>query len=180
MLHIGGIGLARGYWRDEERTRASFILHPDTGERLYRTGDLGRYRPDGTVELLGREDTQVKIQGHRIELGEIEAAFLLHPGVRAAVVSAAGDPRGVRRLVAHVVPTDGGATESELRRFLGEKLPASLQPSSITLVPHLPLSRNGKVDRSALTDARVNGKEPAAASDAFAPTDRATKSLIAI
>ncbi|HZB94544.1 MAG TPA: amino acid adenylation domain-containing protein, partial [Herpetosiphonaceae bacterium] len=68
-LYIGGVGLAQGYWRDEEKTAARFITHPQTGERLYRTGDLGRYWPDGTIEFLGREDFQVKIQGYRIELG---------------------------------------------------------------------------------------------------------------
>ena len=82
-LYIGGVGLAQGYWRDAEKTAASFIDHPRTGERLYRTGDLGRYLPDGSIEFLGREDFQVKIQGHRIELGEIEAALEQHPGVRA-------------------------------------------------------------------------------------------------
>jgi amino acid adenylation domain-containing protein len=103
-LYIGGIGLALGYLHDEEKTRASFLLHPETGERLYRTGDLGRLLPGGDIEFLGREDLQVKVQGHRIELGEIEAALLEHPGVRAAVVAAVGEARGPRRLVAWVVP----------------------------------------------------------------------------
>ncbi|HEX3528277.1 MAG TPA: amino acid adenylation domain-containing protein, partial [Thermoanaerobaculia bacterium] len=103
-LFIGGAGVALGYWRDEERTQASFVRHPFTGERLYRTGDLGRYLPDGTIEFLGREDSQVKVQGYRIELGEIEAAIGQHPEVHDVVVTAAGDPRGERRLVAYVVP----------------------------------------------------------------------------
>ncbi len=75
-LFIGGVGLARDYWRNPEQTDARFIRHPKTGQRLYDTGDLGRYRPDGTIEFLGREDQQVKIRGFRIELGEIEAALL--------------------------------------------------------------------------------------------------------
>jgi amino acid adenylation domain-containing protein len=104
QLYIGGISLAKGYWRDEEKTRASFITHPNTGERLYRTGDLGRYLPDGNIEFLGREDFQVKIRGHRIELGEIEAALLQHPRVHTAVVTAAGELRGNKRLIAYVVP----------------------------------------------------------------------------
>jgi amino acid adenylation domain-containing protein len=108
QLHIGGIGLALGYWRDEEKTRGSFITHPETGERLYRTGDLGRYLPSGDIEFLGREDFQVKIQGYRIELGEIEAALALHPGVQAAAVAAVG-PRSNQRLVAYVVPAPGAA-----------------------------------------------------------------------
>jgi amino acid adenylation domain-containing protein len=106
-LYIGGVGLSRGYWRDEERTAASFVRHPRTGERLYRTGDLGRWQPDGTIEFLGREDLQVKIQGYRIELGEIEAVLERHPRVKTAAVLALGEPRGHRRLAAWIVPADG-------------------------------------------------------------------------
>jgi amino acid adenylation domain-containing protein len=104
QLYIGGIGLAKGYWRNEEKTSARFIIHPESGERLYLTGDLGRYLPDGNIEFLGREDFQVKVQGFRIELGEIEAALLEHKAVRAAVVTAVGELRGNKRLVAYVVP----------------------------------------------------------------------------
>uniref|UniRef100_A0A3S7V076 L-cysteine--[L-cysteinyl-carrier protein] ligase n=1 Tax=Phaselicystis flava TaxID=525924 RepID=A0A3S7V076_9BACT len=103
-LYIGGVGLAKGYWRDEEKTRARFVVHPKTGERLYHTGDLGRYLPDGNIEFLGREDFQVKIQGYRIELGEIEAMLGRHPDVREVAVSVAPDRSGARRLVAYVVP----------------------------------------------------------------------------
>ena len=71
-LFIAGEGLARGYWKDRKRTEERFINHPVTHERLYYTGDLGRYWPDGNIEFLGREDTQVKVRGHRIELGEAE------------------------------------------------------------------------------------------------------------
>ncbi|HYO13133.1 MAG TPA: amino acid adenylation domain-containing protein [Thermoanaerobaculia bacterium] len=106
-LHIGGVGLARGYWREEEKTRAAFVVHPRTGERLYRTGDLGRWLPDGEIEFLGREDTQVKVQGHRIELGEIEAVLAQHPAVSAAVVTAHGERHGPKQLVGYVVPADG-------------------------------------------------------------------------
>jgi SagB-type dehydrogenase family enzyme len=104
QLYIGGIGLAQGYWRDEKKTRDSFIIHPRTGERLYRTGDLGRWLPDENIEFLGREDFQVKIRGYRIELGEIEATLKQHPGVHDAVVTAVGDPQGNKRLVGYVVP----------------------------------------------------------------------------
>ena len=103
-LHIGGSGLARGYWRDEETTRGAFLVHPRTGERLYHTGDIGRLLPNGDIEFLGRDDTQVKVQGHRIELGEIEAALAHHPAVSAAAVAAVGERRGAKQLVAYVVP----------------------------------------------------------------------------
>lgn len=117
QLYIGGRGLARGYWREEERTRASFIVHPETGERLYRTGDVGRYLPDGNLEFLGRQDTQVKIRGHRIELEEIEAVLGQHEGVRAGVVGVVGEGGASKRLVAYVVPDwSGQAGGSELER----------------------------------------------------------------
>ena len=103
QLYIGGIGLAKGYWHDEEKTRNSFIIHPNTKERLYRTGDLGRYLPDGNIEFLGREDFQVKISGYRIELGEIETTLKQHPGVSDAVVTAVGDQKN-KRLVGYLVP----------------------------------------------------------------------------
>ncbi|HEX9669309.1 MAG TPA: amino acid adenylation domain-containing protein [Thermoanaerobaculia bacterium] len=120
-LYIGGVGVARGYWRDEERTAASFLRHPRTGERLYRTGDLGRMLPTGEIEFLGREDNQVKVLGHRIELGEIEAALETHPRVRSAVAAAVGRPRGERRLVAYVVE-ETPAGEVEGLQLLEHKL----------------------------------------------------------
>src|SRR5262249_3748553 len=103
-LYIGGIGLARGYWADEEKTNAGFIHHPLTGERLYRTGDLGRHFPDGTIEFLGRRDSQVKVNGHRIELGEIEAALEKHPSIRRAAVTSFGARAASKHLVAYFVP----------------------------------------------------------------------------
>ncbi len=106
-LYIGGLGLALGYWKDPEKTAASFIVHPRTGERLYRTGDLGRYLPDGNIEFLGREDFQVKVRGHRIELGEIEAALRQHAGIRDVVVTVVGDTPEAREIVAYVIPRDG-------------------------------------------------------------------------
>ncbi len=149
-LYIGGIGLAKGYWRDEERTAASFIHHPHTGERLYRTGDMGRYLPDGNIEFLGREDFQVKVQGYRIELGEIEAALTQHPAVGTGVVVAVGE-RQKKRLVGYVVPADGSVPQGdELQRYLKEKLPEHMVPSVFVNLEALPLTANGKVDRQAL------------------------------
>ena len=105
-LFIGGAGLTLGYWRDPEQTAKRLITQSAaTGERLYRTGDLGRFLPDGNIEFLGREDFQVKIQGHRIELGEIEAALVQHPQIREAVVAAPLLSSGQRQLVAYLVPS---------------------------------------------------------------------------
>ncbi len=103
-LYIAGVGLARGYWRDEERTRESFLTHPETGERLYKSGDLGRLLPSGEIEILGRADFQLKVRGFRIEAGEVESAIRRHPKIKDAVVVAVGDDAASRRLVSYVVP----------------------------------------------------------------------------
>lgn len=110
-LYIGGTGLAEGYLGDERRTAERFIVHPRTGARLYRTGDLGRYLPDGTIEFLGREDSQVKIRGHRVELGEIESALRSHPAVADAAVLAPGE-REHRRVVGFAELATGTSSEA--------------------------------------------------------------------
>ncbi|WP_394836710.1 amino acid adenylation domain-containing protein [Pendulispora rubella] len=151
QLYIGGEGIARGYWRDEVKTRRSFLRHPVSGERLYRTGDLGRYWPDGNIEFLGREDGQVKIQGYRIELGEIEAALAQHPAVRAVAATAVGEARANnKRLVGFAQLDDSSVSGEDLRAWLLGKIPEYAVPQAITVVPNLPLSANGKVDRAAL------------------------------
>ncbi|WP_437759712.1 amino acid adenylation domain-containing protein [Sorangium sp. So ce1389] len=170
---IGGIGVALGYWRDEARTRERFLEHPATGERLYRTGDLGRYFADGTIELLGRTDHQVKIRGFRIELGEIEATLAQHPSVEQAVVAPKTDPSGEKRLVAYVVSA-GGADGAALRDFVRKKLPEYMIPADVVILPALPLSSNGKVDRAALPDPAAHAPRAAA----VAPRT-ATEKLIA-
>jgi amino acid adenylation domain-containing protein/thioester reductase-like protein len=161
-LHIGGAGLARGYLNRPELTAEKFIPHPfseEPGARLYKTGDLARYRPDGTLEFLGRIDHQVKIRGFRIELGEIEAAILTHPNVQECVVLAREDVPGDRRLVAYVVQRNNVPTSllpiqnlnpSDLRDFLKEKLPEYMVPSAYVMLKVLPLTPNGKVARQKL------------------------------
>jgi amino acid adenylation domain-containing protein/natural product biosynthesis luciferase-like monooxygenase protein len=148
-LYIAGSGLARGYWRGEEITEASFIIHPRTGERLYRTGDLGRYLPDGEIEFLGRRDLQVKVHGHRIELGEIEAMLAQYPGVRSAVVTAQGEKFQEKRIIAYVVP-EGGFDPEDIRLFLSQKLPNYMVPSAYVPLDALPLTPNGKINRKNL------------------------------
>ncbi|MDC0714166.1 amino acid adenylation domain-containing protein [Stigmatella sp. ncwal1] len=150
-LYIGGVGVARGYWRDSVRTEQRFLDHPELG-RLYRTGDLGRLLPDGHIEFLGREDTQIKLRGHRIELGEIEATLLRHPRVAEAVATVFTE-QGDRRLVAYVIAREGGEapTEERLREHVAATLPAYMVPTRLTFLESLPLTANGKVDRNRLS-----------------------------
>src|SRR6185295_17067551 len=160
QLAIGGIGLSVGYWRDPEKTEASFIVHPRTGERLYRTGDLGRWLPSGEIEFLGREDFQVKIRGFRVELGEIETALARHSAVREAVVIAltaspgreGGGVPGEKRLVAYLLAEPGASPPDvgDLRGHLRAQLPEYMVPASFHVLDAFPLSSNGKVDRKAL------------------------------
>jgi len=179
QLYIGGRGVGLGYFRDEERTRAGFIIHPGTGERLYRSGDLCRWLPDGNLEILGREDFQVKIRGNRVELGEIEAILAKHPELEAAVVVAAGDPKGDRRLVLYAVPR-GGGPGPDLRAYLRERLPEYMVPSQVVWLEALPLSPNGKVDRGKLVAAPLPAAQPQAAAPQQAPGDDLEKKLAAI
>jgi amino acid adenylation domain-containing protein len=160
-LWLGGDGLARGYLGFPERTAESFRPDPfaaEPGGRLYCTGDLVRRRPDGAVEYLRRNDLQVKIRGFRIEPGEVEVALIALPAVTAAAVVTHEESPGERRLVAYVVPAGGGGWEdaaeadliADIRRDLARKLPAYMVPSAFTLLPALPLTANGKIDRAAL------------------------------
>jgi amino acid adenylation domain-containing protein len=150
-IYIGGVGLALGYWGDEAKTAASFVRRPCSGERLYRTGDLGRRLPDGNIEFLGRNDFQVKVQGHRIELGEIESVLLQHPSVRDAVALASGERHAEKRLAAFIVAHAGHEVDLvALRRWLLQRLPEYMVPLALRAIEELPLTANGKVDRSAL------------------------------
>ena len=151
-LHVGGAGLAIGYYNRLELTKEMFIPNPFvSGERLYKTGDLARYLPDGTIEFLGRIDHQVKIRGFRIEPGEIESALADHPGVRQSVVALRQDDRGENCLVAYIVPKNQGSPSiSKLVTYLRQKLPEYMVPSAFVTLNSLPLTTSGKVDRRAL------------------------------
>ncbi|WP_236808705.1 non-ribosomal peptide synthetase [Amycolatopsis albispora] len=150
-IYIGGTGVAIGYWGDPERTAERFIVHPGTGERLYRTGDLGRYLPGGDIEILGRTDFQVKINGYRVELGEIEAALGKQPGVRQALVDAPVSAAGQRQLAAYLITDDPTAADAAtLRPALAELLPSYMVPHHFVAIEALPLTANGKIDRAAL------------------------------
>ncbi|MFK0180550.1 amino acid adenylation domain-containing protein [Streptomyces xanthochromogenes] len=150
-LHIGAAGLARGYLSRPDLTAQRFVPSRFVpGERLYRTGDVTRWREDGTVEYLGRADTQVKIRGVRIETEEIASVLGTHEGVRAAVVDVRGEGNA-KRLAAYVVPADGlPPAPRELRAHLAARLPEALVPTWYVHLPQLPITPSGKVDRRAL------------------------------
>ncbi|HXP21346.1 MAG TPA: AMP-binding protein [Streptosporangiaceae bacterium] len=146
-----GTGLARGYWADPVRTAERFCYDQRRGERLYRTGDLGRYLPDGNIDIAGRSDFQIKVNGYRIEAGEVETRLAAIDVVKEAVVVRQAAARG-HRLVAHLVPAgDARPSEEEIRQSLREHLPDYMTPSAVVWHESLPLTRNGKVDRGRLT-----------------------------
>jgi amino acid adenylation domain-containing protein len=152
-LFIGGPGVARGYVNNPGQTAERFgpDPHGEPGSRVYATGDRARWRAGGVLELLGRRDGQVKVRGFRVEVAEVEAVLARHPGVGAAVVTVVEGPALEKRLAAYVAPTsDPGPAISELRRWLKDRLPEPMVPSSYVLLKAMPLSPNGKLDRSAL------------------------------
>ncbi|WP_434524889.1 amino acid adenylation domain-containing protein [Photorhabdus asymbiotica] len=153
-LYIGGQGLALGYWADSEKTEHAFITHPQTGERLYRTGDLGRWRPDGNIEFLGRNDHQIKIRGYRIELGEIEHRLCEHPEIQQALVFAHTTSNGALQLVAGLRLTDNALVSTELfsvlPHWLQQTLPVWMCPQRFITLDTIPVSDNGKIDRRTL------------------------------
>ncbi|MEQ1527955.1 MAG: amino acid adenylation domain-containing protein, partial [Methylococcales bacterium] len=159
-LHIGGDGVARGYWQRSGLTAEKFIPDPfqADGGRLYKTGDLARYRPDGNIEFLGRIDHQVKIRGFRIELGEIEARLLEYPGVNEAVVLVREDIPGDKRLVAYLIAAKEHEVSIEtLKARLKETLPDYMVPSAFVMLDSMPLSANGKLDRKRLPQPDMSG-----------------------
>ncbi|MFK0132134.1 amino acid adenylation domain-containing protein [Streptomyces rubiginosohelvolus] len=172
-LHLAGDGVADGYSGRPALTAERFVADPygPPGGRMYRTGDLARFRADGTLEVLGRADHQVKIRGHRVEPGEIEAALLAHPSVAEAAVTAVPTPGGDLTLAAYCVLVrtadkpadtekepaaeagagdDGGLWAEPLRAALAGQLPEHLVPSHFVALDRLPLTPNGKTDRAAL------------------------------
>ena len=155
-LYIGGSGVARGYWNRPELSTKRFIYNPyspNPESRFYKTGDLARFLGDGTIEFLGRQDHQVKVNGFRIELGEVEYQLSQQgSSIRESVVNARKDKFENDILVAYVVAVQDVSTPNpkEIRKFLEDRLPLYMIPSSFVFLDHLPLTSTGKVDRQAL------------------------------
>ena len=149
-IFMGGVCLARGYWKDQEKTDAAFITYPATGERIYYTGDLGRWLPDGQVEFLGRADFQVKVNGFRVELGEIEGAIQALPGVKAAIVDGQDQPNHKGKFLVAYVVSESPLDAAQVRAALQDRLPYYMIPRMFVPLERIPLSANGKVDRRAL------------------------------
>jgi tyrocidine synthetase III len=146
---IAGIGLARGYLNKAELSSSKFIAHPfKPGEKLYKTGDLGRWLADGNIEYLGRKDDQLKIRGFRIEPGEIEKHLNTHEKIKQSVVIGHEMGNG-KELVCYLV-SKGSVTGSELRNYLGDKLPSYMIPGYYVEMDSIPLNANGKTDRKKL------------------------------
>lgn len=150
-LYIAGAQLAEGYLHRPDLTAERFVPDPfRSGGRAYRTGDLVRWASGGCLEFLGRLDHQVKLRGYRIELGEVEAVVRTHPGVWDAVALVREDGLGGGCLAAYVVSEAGDALAAGVRAYCRERLPAYMVPSDVVVLPALPLTPHGKVDRAAL------------------------------
>lgn len=169
-LYLAGAQLADGYLGRAALTSSRFVADPydGAGARMYRTGDLVRRHRDGVLEFLGRTDGQVKLRGQRIELGEIEHVLLAAGRVGAACVVVRDGTDGEPVLAAYVAAVPDGTGPADLRDLLARHLPETMVPATVTVLPSLPLTDNGKIDRSALPAprvARVSGGPPRSATE---------------
>jgi nonribosomal peptide synthetase DhbF len=196
-LYIAGAGVASGYLNRPGLTAERFVANPfgPPGSRMYRTGDLARWRPDGSLDFLGRTDHQVKIRGFRIELGEIEAALARHAeiiqvavvaredwtrGNRAGENEPNGDAPGDKRLVAYLVPAPGTRPDATaLRQYLAGTLPEHMVPAAFVTLDKLPLTPNGKLDRKALPAPGLPPSAAAVSRKPRNPTEEVLCSLFA-
>lgn len=161
-IFIGGIGVAKGYWADELKTKESFFMNPKTGEFVYKTGDKGRYMSDGNIEFLGRQDEQVKVNGFRIELGEIEKVVMQMPAVEQAKAMVYTTEAGVKVIaLAAVLFESNTISEHELKAFVKDKLPYYMIPTKVIFMDKLPLTFNAKLDMKRMIQIFSDNKKEA-------------------
>lgn len=180
-IHIGGIGVAKGYLNLPQLTEQKFIrdiFSDDPSARMYKTGDLAKYLPNGVIEFVGRRDNQVKIRGFRVEPGEIESVLSKHPGVQENAIVLRQGSTGDKRLVGYVVCSNEALVESELRQHVKAHLPEYMVPSEFVFLDSMPLTPNGKIDRRAL--AALKSDSHAAVTPASTINDPLQLQLISI
>ncbi|WP_435166822.1 amino acid adenylation domain-containing protein [Paenibacillus glycanilyticus] len=177
-VYISTVGLAKGYLNQPEKTAEAFIDNPFGEGKIYKSGDIAKLLPDGTVEYVGRRDSQIKIRGHRIEIGEIEDSFSKIPNVQDVAVICKKDTDGQNMLVGYFTTQDGSELPSAvIKRMLGAKLPSYFVPKWIVQLEEMPISPTGKIDRKGLQ--RFNHMENAAADEGFAPPATAIEQDVA-
>ena len=171
---LGGVGVARGYWRRADITAEKFLPNPfsqNPGGRVFRTGDRMRHLPDRTLKFLGRIDDQIKLRGFRIELGEIQAILSQYPGIKQVVVALKEDERGQATLVSYIIAAEGfSLTDADLQRFMKAKLPPYMIPSATVALQVLPYTPNGKINYHALPRPVFSRREDISQED-FSPTE---------
>ncbi|WP_346762728.1 non-ribosomal peptide synthetase [Agaribacillus aureus] len=151
-IYIGGIGLARGYYNNEDATNKKFINNPFTnnGEKIYKTGDIGRYLPNGDIDFIGRIDNLVKLRGMRIELGEIETAINDIPNVNQCKVVLSDEGPAMQKIIAYYTVDSKGVAKEQLKLLAEDKLPKHMVPAIFYKIDQFPKSPNGKIDIKAL------------------------------
>ncbi|HUI10792.1 MAG TPA: non-ribosomal peptide synthetase, partial [Bacteroidota bacterium] len=182
-LFVAGDGLAIGYLNRGELTGEKFVTVADgalPAGRMYRTGDLARWRPDGTIDFLGRMDDQVKIRGFRIEPGEIEAVLQRHPAIREAAVCARPYAGGDKRLVAYcILKGETACTEDDLKGHIRASLPPYMVPSAFVFLAEFPRNPNGKTDRAQLPDPDAESADAGPQEEELSPIETALAEIIA-
>jgi iturin family lipopeptide synthetase B len=184
-LCISGIQVGRGYLTKKELTAQRFVENPfKPAERMYRTGDQARWLPDGNIEFLGRMDHQVKIRGYRIEPGEIESKLSERDDIKEAVVTVGEDDKGNKYLCAYIVFAAGISSTADrnlpestarLKRYLAQKLPPYMIPAYYVRLDKIPLTPNGKVDKTKLPAPETGGGEPG--NEPLTPVQAALKEI---
>lgn len=162
-IYVGGVGVTREYLGKPNLNQQRYLPNPfstDPQAKLFRTGDFGRYRRDGKLEFLGREDDQVKLRGFRIQLDEIEEALRTHPAIERTAAVLQHSPQDDARIVAYCTSLDPNVSEAELRTYLMQRLPHYMVPARIAVLDTLPTTPNGKIDRRFLRTQAVISRGP--------------------